>query len=73
MSDWLTIHRGSAPLVVAMPHTGTDLPADIARRALKRGFIVNAPRPDVLRLAPPLVITTDDLQPFVDALPELVA
>ncbi|HRL50009.1 MAG TPA: acetylornithine transaminase [Propioniciclava sp.] len=47
--------------------------ADIARRALKRGFIVNAPRPDVLRLAPPLVITTDDLQPFVDALPELVA
>ena len=30
MSDWLAIHRGSAPLVVAMPHTGTDLPADIA-------------------------------------------
>jgi N-formylglutamate deformylase len=25
--DWLEIHRGDAPLVVAMPHTGTDLPA----------------------------------------------
>lgn len=30
MSDWLTVHRGEAPLVVAMPHTGTDLPAGIA-------------------------------------------
>ncbi len=32
MTDWLTIHRGEAPLVVAMPHTGTDLPADVAPR-----------------------------------------
>jgi len=24
--DWLQIHRGEAPLVVAFPHTGTDLP-----------------------------------------------
>lgn len=25
MNDWLEIHRGTAPLVVAFPHTGTDL------------------------------------------------
>jgi N-formylglutamate deformylase len=25
MTDWLTIHRGQAPLVVSFPHTGTDL------------------------------------------------
>lgn len=25
MSDWLTIHRGEAPLVVAFPHGGTEL------------------------------------------------
>jgi formiminoglutamase len=25
MSDWLAIHRGEAPLVVAFPHTGTGL------------------------------------------------
>lgn len=25
MSDWLEVHRGTAPLVVAFPHTGTDL------------------------------------------------
>lgn len=29
MNDWLEIHRGDAPLVVAFPHTGTDLPDDI--------------------------------------------
>ena len=29
-------------------------------------------RPDVLRLAPPLVVTRDELQLFVDALPGLV-
>ncbi|MFP5416722.1 MAG: acetylornithine transaminase [Actinomycetes bacterium] len=45
----------------------------IAAAALEAGFIVNAPRPDALRLAPPLVIGRDDLQVFVDALPSLVA
>jgi formiminoglutamase len=26
---WLTVRRGSAPLIVSMPHTGTDIPSDI--------------------------------------------
>ena len=26
---WLELHRGEAPLVVAFPHTGTEIPADI--------------------------------------------
>ena len=29
MPDWLQIARGDAPLIVSMPHTGTDIPADI--------------------------------------------
>ncbi|MBX9579760.1 MAG: N-formylglutamate deformylase [Gemmataceae bacterium] len=29
---WLTLVRGTAPLVVSLPHTGTTIPADIARR-----------------------------------------
>lgn len=45
----------------------------VAAAALDAGFIINAPRPDVLRLAPPLVVTRDELQTFVDALPALVA
>ncbi|TPG21111.1 N-formylglutamate deformylase [Sphingomonas koreensis] len=32
MSDWLTVERGNAPLVLAFPHTGTDLPAEIEPR-----------------------------------------
>lgn len=27
--DWLTIHRGDAPLLVAIPHAGTAIPEDI--------------------------------------------
>lgn len=42
---------------------------DVAGRALEAGFIVNAPRPGVLRLAPPLVITAEQLDTFVAALP----
>ncbi|MDQ1192608.1 N-formylglutamate deformylase [Brevundimonas vesicularis] len=32
MQDWLTIHEGSAPLVIGLPHTGTDIPAAIEAR-----------------------------------------
>ncbi|MCP3731000.1 N-formylglutamate deformylase [Sphingomonas sp. MG17] len=28
--SWLEIHRGDAPLVVAFPHTGTELPPELA-------------------------------------------
>ncbi len=30
--DWLEVTRGSAPLVLAMPHTGTEIPAAIESR-----------------------------------------
>lgn len=32
MQDWLTIHEGSAPLVIGLPHTGADIPAAIEAR-----------------------------------------
>src|SRR5687768_11591616 len=28
-ADWLQVHRGTAPLIVSMPHTGTDLPDEV--------------------------------------------
>ena len=31
-ADWLQIERGSAPLIVSLPHTGTDIPAEIEQR-----------------------------------------
>ncbi|MEY8568794.1 acetylornithine transaminase [Brevibacterium linens] len=45
----------------------------VAARALEAGFIVNPVAPGRLRLAPPLTITTDELTPFIDALPGLLA
>lgn len=29
MPDWLTVARGAAPLIVSMPHTGTEIPREI--------------------------------------------
>jgi N-formylglutamate deformylase len=30
--DWLEVHRGEAPLIVSFPHTGFDLPPELADR-----------------------------------------
>lgn len=32
MTDWLQLRVGDAPLVLSLPHTGTHIPADIAKR-----------------------------------------
>jgi acetylornithine/N-succinyldiaminopimelate aminotransferase len=44
----------------------------VAAAALNAGFVINAPRPDVLRLAPPLIITDAQIDEFVTALPSLL-
>jgi N-formylglutamate deformylase len=31
LPDWLTVIRGDAPLVVSLPHTGTEIPAEYER------------------------------------------
>jgi formiminoglutamase len=31
LSDWLTVIRGDAPLVVSLPHTGAEIPAEYER------------------------------------------
>ncbi|HEY1491679.1 MAG TPA: N-formylglutamate deformylase, partial [Steroidobacteraceae bacterium] len=31
-SHWLTVRAGNAPLLLCMPHTGTDIPADLEMR-----------------------------------------
>ena len=44
----------------------------VAARALEAGFIINPVAPGRLRLAPPLTITTEELAPFIAALPGLI-
>ncbi len=46
--------------------------AEVAAAALARGFIVNNPTPDRVRLAPPLVIGHDDVDAFLAAWPEIL-
>jgi acetylornithine aminotransferase len=40
---------------------------------MDRGFVVNAVGPDTLRLAPPLILTAEQADSFVDALPVALA
>jgi acetylornithine aminotransferase len=65
------------PLVASVRGVGlwraivlTEPLAAIAESAARdAGFLVNAPAPDVLRLAPPLVVREEQLDAFVSALP----
>jgi acetylornithine/N-succinyldiaminopimelate aminotransferase len=45
---------------------------DAEAAAREAGFLVNAPAPDVIRLAPPLVITEAQIDSFVTALPGIL-
>ena len=49
-----------------------NVSAVVADRALSAGFIINAVTPDALRLTPPLVITAEQIDTFVAALPTLL-
>lgn len=48
---------------------GEPVAGAVAAAALDGGFVINAPRPNVLRIAPALNITSDQLDGFVAALP----
>jgi acetylornithine/N-succinyldiaminopimelate aminotransferase len=63
-------HRGLGlwrALLLARPLAGA---AETAAR--QAGFLVNAVRPDVVRLAPPLVLTAAEADSFVRALPAIL-
>jgi acetylornithine aminotransferase len=68
--DGVTEIRGEGLLI------GFDLDADVApavvTAGLDAGFIVNAPGPRTIRLAPPLVLTTDQAGSFLAALPAIL-
>ena len=56
---------------------GLTLAEPVARQvvlaAQRHGFIINDPTPDRIRLAPPLVLTAEQAQSFVDAWPGILA
>lgn len=68
--DGVTEVRGEGLLI------GFDLDADVApavvTAGLDAGFIVNSPGPRTIRLAPPLILTAEQADSFVQALPMLL-
>ncbi|MGJ9373931.1 acetylornithine transaminase [Nesterenkonia sp. CF4.4] len=50
---------------------GAALAPAMVTAALEAGFIINATGPSTLRLAPPLIISVEQIQQFIDALPEI--
>ncbi|MFP3463420.1 acetylornithine transaminase [Arthrobacter globiformis] len=68
--DGVTEVRGEGLLI------GFDLDADVApaavTAALDAGFIINSPGPRTIRLAPPLILTTEQADRFLAALPAIL-
>jgi acetylornithine aminotransferase len=68
--DRVTEVRGSGMLI------GLDLTesasAEVFAAALEAGFIVNNPTPERVRLAPPLILTADQADSFLDAWPDIL-
>jgi acetylornithine/N-succinyldiaminopimelate aminotransferase len=69
-SPLLTGVRGRG-LWLAITLAGDDAAA-VEAAARNAGFLVNAVQPDAVRLAPPLVLTLDEADAFVAALPAIV-
>ena len=64
-------HVRGCGLLLGIVLTAPSAPA-LATAARDAGFIVNAPAADVIRLAPPLNLTTAQADSFIDALPGLL-
>jgi acetylornithine aminotransferase len=68
--DGVTDVRGEGLLI------GFDLDADVApavvTAGLDAGFIINSPGPRTIRLAPPLILTEEQADRFLAALPAIL-
>ncbi|MBH1936759.1 acetylornithine transaminase [Streptomyces sp. AV19] len=51
---------------------GRPVAREVQQAALEAGFLVNAAAPDVVRLAPPLVVTEEQVDAFVRVLPDVL-
>ena len=69
--DGVASVRGSGLLLGVLLEEGIDSPA-VAREALRRGLVVNAPAPGVIRLAPPLVVSAGECDEAVGILGEAI-
>lgn len=77
MGDWLMDQLRTLPGVAEVRGRGLfigirlDQPVagTLVRAALDGGILMNAPRPDVVRLVPPLILTPDEVSPLLEMWP----
>jgi acetylornithine aminotransferase len=67
----LVSHVRGAGLLLGIVLTAARSKA-VESAARDAGYLVNAPAPDVIRLAPPLVLTDEQARGFVGALPGIL-
>ncbi|MBF6357836.1 acetylornithine transaminase [Nocardia higoensis] len=64
-------HVRGAGLLIGVALTD-NVSAEVEARAREAGYLINAPKPNVLRLAPPLVLTETQAENFVADLPGIL-
>ena len=69
----VTATRGLGLLIGVALDPAVGPASAVAEDLAQAGFIVNAPRPDTLRLAPPLILSDEDADAFTTALAALLA
>jgi predicted acetylornithine/succinylornithine family transaminase len=67
--DGVRVTRGRGLMIGVALESGVDA-KEVAADLLERGLVVNVPRPDTLRLLPPLVIDSDHVDLAVDLIGE---
>ncbi len=67
----LVSHVRGSGLLLGVVLTAEKAPA-VETAAREAGFLVNAAAPDVIRLAPPLILTEQQAESFVTALPAVL-
>lgn len=82
VGEWFAerVHRLRSPEIKEVRGAGlwfgiqfrSDIAAAVEKAAFEAGFLVNAVKPSVLRLAPPLNIPRAELDAFADVLPTLI-
>ncbi|MGO9559775.1 MAG: acetylornithine transaminase [Acidimicrobiales bacterium] len=65
--------RGSGLLLGAVLEAGGPGAKEVVAEALDRGLVINAPAPDVLRFAPPLNVTAEEIGEAVAILRKVLA
>ncbi|NTV38950.1 MAG: aminotransferase class III-fold pyridoxal phosphate-dependent enzyme, partial [Demequinaceae bacterium] len=73
MGEWIKSTVGALPGVVEVRGEGlllgirleSEITAEVAAAAIDAGFIINAPSPDTIRLAPSLTLSQAEAEPFV--------